>query len=338
MWPLIERVIRRTAGLGQVSEESVSSHEVEEARPDVLVVGGGPAGLSAALECGRLGLNVMLIDDSSKLGGRLSLQTSRIREHGDMRGFELAEKMASEVRHLSNVAVYFDSTVFGYYQEGLFAAETPDRLLIIRPRQVVVASGCSDVPPLFVNNDLPGIFLPVGLQRLMHQYGIRPGERAVVATANDLGYEVAQNLLDIGVPDVTVADERETANNSAARGVKRRMGCVVEEASGGSGISKVKVRDRGGRQEWIQCDLLCYANGVSPSNELLFQIGCEMHYSPQARGYVPTRDSKMRVKEGCYAVGAAGGSPSLTEALDEGKVAASNAYESIAAGRGTAWG
>jgi sarcosine oxidase subunit alpha len=334
MWSLYEKFIRRIAGLGKLPSDEVShdSKRLEERSADVVVIGGGPAGMSAALQAGKLGADTLLINDAAKLGGRLRLQTRRYDATawwGGKRGFEICEDFSIELSKLDNVTVFLNSTAFGYYAEDVLAIESPESFLAVRPRKLVVATGCYDMPSVFFNNDLPGIFLPIGLQRLMNEYGIQPGLEGVVVTNNDFGYELARNMVDAGVNVKAVADERKTMGAEGPANVQVLAESTLVEAMGGRSLSGVRIKTSDGRSHSISCDWLCVASGTYPSNELLFQLGCEMTYSAEAGGYVPVRDSNMLVKENCFAIGGAAGTGSLHDAVLEGTVAGAAACLSL---------
>ncbi len=334
LWPVQEKLIRKIAGLGKLPRNEISQvrKPTEEVSPDIIVIGGGPAGMTAALEAGKLGAGTLLIDDSSKLGGRLRLQTSKfegLESWNGMRGFRIAEEIATEISRLDNVRVLLGSTALGYYSENVFTAETPERLLVVRPRKIIVATGCYDRPAMFFNNDLPGIFLPIGLQRLMHEYGVRPGSHGVIATNNDFGYELANNMVDAGVTVRAILDERKSSASKSSANAEVLAGSTIVEAAGRKYLSGVRLRTSGGRSRSLPCDVVCVACGTYPSNELLFQVGAEMRYSTEAGGYIPARDSNMLVMENCYAIGGAAGTNRFRAAVLEGKIAGASACFSL---------
>ncbi len=332
LWPIAEKAIRRIAGLGMLPDTNSTENPKpsEKLSPDVLVVGGGPAGLGAALNAGKLGAKTILIDDEPKLGGRLRLQTTQVTfpPWEGLRGFQVCEKLADELSHLESVKVFLNSTALGHYVEGALIAETPDRLLVIKPKKIIVATGCSDRPEVFPNNDLPGVFLPVGILRLMHDYGVLPGQKSVVVTNNRFGYEVADSMIDSGVEVKSICDERQNPDTTMRNVIPILSESRITAAAGGRSLSRVHVKTHDGDVS-IACDVLCVASGTTPSNELLFQLGCDMKYSPLAGGHIPTRDIDMFAGSDCYAVGAAAGTTDLHSAFLEGTIAGAAACHSI---------
>ena len=167
--------------------------------------------MSAALAAAEHGAKVTLVDDQPTLGGHLRFSS---RESADIPGFEeatgaeVAGKLADAARKNDRVRVMTGATVFAFYQDNLLGIRREQDVVKLRAKRVVVATGSFDVPSLFENNDLPGVMLSSAAQRLIRLYGVRPGERAVVATSNDDGYQVALDLLDAGVEVTAVVDSR----------------------------------------------------------------------------------------------------------------------------------
>ena len=177
-----ERFLRKMAGIGKLADESLDHKpRTIEIEPEIVVVGGGLAGMSAALSASKAGANVVLIERESNIGGKLRFQTQYIdipELQDRKRGFSLVSKIAHDLELLSNCRIVKDATAFGWYDEGLLAVVRPGELWRIRPHCVIICTGSYEYPTVFENNDLPGIFLSGGAQRLMHRDGIRPGNRA----------------------------------------------------------------------------------------------------------------------------------------------------------------
>lgn len=305
LWPITEKVIRRMAGLGKLPSTDLTEHSkpTKELSPDVLVVGGGPAGLNAALNSGKIGANTVLIDDGLKLGGRFRLQTSQVTfpPWEGLRGFQVCERLT-------------------------------DELLVVRPKKIIIAAGCNDRPLVFPNNDLPGIFLPVGIQRLIHDYGVLPGQKAVIATNNEFGYELADDMIASGVEVNAICDERRNPTASTRRVRQVLVGSTIAGAAGRRSLSAVQIKISDGIVS-IPCDVLCVAFGTTLSNELLLQLGCDLKYSLTVGGHVPSRDIHMLAGENCYAVGAAAGVMGLHSVLLEGAIAGAAACHSLGVGK-----
>ena len=177
---------------------------------DLAVVGAGPAGIAAAREAARLGVDVVLIDDQPEAGGHLQWQLLSDHETspGELPGYELARALEKQLQGEPNIRRFKEATAFGLYEGGLLGVVQGERLIKVRARRVVVATGGFETPLVFHNNDLPGVFLGEGLQRLTTIYGIRPGQRALVVTDSDRGARLARELLAVGIEVAAIADAR----------------------------------------------------------------------------------------------------------------------------------
>ena len=232
LWSLASRVIRHIAGLGSVETNPLaeSRYHHENRHADVAVVGGGPAGMSAALAAAGRAERVVLIDDQPYLGGHLRFDVSTYRDVPDFpesAGYEMAAGLTEAVRSAERIEVLSQATAFGLYEGNLLGVLSGRRVIKLRARQIVIATGSYEVPLTFDRNDLPGIILSTGAQRLIHLHGIKPGRTAIVATCNDHGYYAARDLLEAGVRVVALLDSRpdlpyrlNIATELQARGVQ----------------------------------------------------------------------------------------------------------------------
>src|SRR5271155_3949209 len=190
LWPLYEKVLRHAAGLGTLRTSQHDREWTTEYRrrhADLLVVGGGAAGLSAAIAAAELGADVVLADDDVAPGGRLL----------DEGGHELAGELAARAR-AAGVELLSRASVLGFY-DGLSPVWQGSTLHQIRAREHVYATGTIEQPLVFADNDRPGIMLSGGARRLLVRYGVRPGSRAVVATVGERGLLAALSLQRAGV-------------------------------------------------------------------------------------------------------------------------------------------
>ncbi len=199
LWPLYEKVLRHAAGLGRLRRRQAEREwrtEYRRRHADVLVLGGGVAGMAAALRAAELGADVVLVDDGPELGGALLA--------GD--GAEAARAMAARVR-AAGVEVLAPAAALGFF-DGIVPVWCQSTLHQIRADQHVAATGSIEQPLMFEGNDLPGVMLCSGAQRLASLYGVRPGRAALVATVADRGLEAALALHEAGVEVVGIADAR----------------------------------------------------------------------------------------------------------------------------------
>ncbi len=287
-WMRFEKPIRALAGLGRLDPKAPhGAYDKAYLFCDVLVVGGGPAGLETAIAAAETGADTILMDEWRALGGSLlfgrigaSRQTAE-----DRRVMLVARAEATP-----NLRVFTDTTVSGLFADNWASALKGNRLYKVRAKRVVLATGGFDQPLVFANNDRPGIMFADAAQRLLRLYGVKPGTRAVVATANRFGYQAALDLLDAGVAVAAIVDSspaREGAEVEAvrARGVRVIPGATLVDSRGNPRVQAVAVAaapdaTRRGSPEWVACDLAVMSVGYTPALNLASHAGAKVTYDP----------------------------------------------------------
>ena len=280
-WPLYEKVLRNAAGLGtlpQTQGERTWKTEYRRRHADLLVIGGGAAGLAAATTAARLGADVVLVDENPVLGGRLLWEG----------GHQLAAELAGRAQ-AAGVELLTGASALGHY-DGLIAVWQDSTLHQIRSRHQLFATGAIEQPLMFAGNDLPGVMLSGGAERLMALYSVAPGRRAVLVTSSDRGLTAAVRLRRAGLQIDAVADLRETrsaaANATASSGVELLSGWTAVAATGRRQVQAVtlapvaSVAPGAGpmpRRE-LQCDLLIVSGGDAPAVSLPSQAGASAAY------------------------------------------------------------
>ena len=340
MWPqswwrsVYERLIRRAAGLGRApTAPDPDRYEHMHAHCDVLVVGGGPAGLMAALAAGRSGARVILVDEQPELGGAL------LSEPIDHPGAVWLRSVAAELETCAELRVLTRTTAFGYYDHnflGLLERVTDhlpadaaphlprQRLWKVRARQVVLATGALERPLVFADNDRPGIMLASAARTYVNRYAVRPGRRAVVFTNNDSAYRTALDLLRAGV-GVSVIDLRARPAGSLpaearAAGISVLAGHAITGTKGRHRVASVQVRrlnDSGdqveGPVETMPCDLVCVSGGWNPTIHLQSQSRAMPRYDDARALFLP---GEPRQPE--RSAGACNGAFALRACLEQG--------------------
>ena len=340
-WHLAQPIIRRVAGLGSLEVESPPETRYRHLNrhADVVVVGGGPAGLSAALEAAGAGARTVLVDDQPTLGGHLRFDARVYRDalgFDEARGFEVAGRLVGEVRDSPRIEVLSDSTAFGLYQDNLLGVLSSDTLTKLRAKRVIVATGSYEVPLVFDRNDLPGVMLSTAAQRLLNLYGVRPGSTAVVATTGDQGYYAALDLIDAGLRVAAVVDSRpefphdmEAAESLRSRGVLVLNGHAITMAEGRRRTTgAVVARLDGGGERRFDCDLVCMSGGFQPASSLLYQAGGRLGYDEALGEMVP-----LELPPTVYAAGDVTGVGDLAASILQGRLAGVDAAASL--GRAT---
>jgi len=319
-------------------------------RPHVAVIGGGPAGLCAALAAARDGLKVLLVDRQPVLGGQLIKQThrffgSRAQEAGT-RGFEIGRKLAQQAQAHPDVEVWLDCTAIGYYTDDstLLIERHGNDLAVVRPDRLIVATGAAERSLAFPNNDLPGIYGAGAVQTLMNVHGVIPGRRAVMIGAGNIGLIVAYQLLQAGVEVAALLEAAPAvggywvhAAKLARAGVPIMTSHTIVEAVGMEQVTGVRAARLDpqwqvvqGSEFHIECDLVCLAVGLSPLTELLALAGCEMKYVSELGGYVPLRGADMQTSvAGIYVAGDVAGVEEASSAMVEGRLAGLAAAHSL---------
>ena len=307
LWPLYERVLRRAAGLGRAPEPRIERQwrtDYRRRHADVLVVGGGPAGLAAATRAAELGADVVLADEGPEPGGHLL-------ERGEAERTRALSAAALE----AGVELISPGTALGFF-DGLIAIWERDTLHQVRAARHVIASGTIEQPLVFAGNDLPGVMLSRGVRRLLALYALAPGRRAVVATAGDEGIDAAVALIGAGVEVAAVADLRPPP--VSASGADRRLqelgpgvlrGTTVVEAKGSRSVRHAVLasvdgegRPVPGTERGVGCDLLVVSGGRAPAGSLLLQAGARTEYDPAAAAF-----AVLDVPDGLHAAGEVAG-------------------------------
>lgn len=296
MWPaalwekLYEPAIRHAAGLGRASDvEDPDTYDKATAFCDVLVIGGGPAGLMAARTAAHSGARVVLVDENPKLGGR------SICDAADIDGKPAAQWVSAveaELSAMPEVRILRRTTVFGTYDTGTYGAvervsdhleSTPDgtprqRLWRIVAKQAVLASGATERPIVFGGNDRPGVMLAGAVRSYINRYGVVPGRRAIVFTNNDDGATTIVALKQAGAHVVALVDSRSTTSDyvrelARKEGVRLIEGGVVVDTFGGTRLKSAVVRFPGGSEEQHACDLIAMSGGWNPNIQLTTHLG-----------------------------------------------------------------
>ncbi|HKC74880.1 MAG TPA: 2Fe-2S iron-sulfur cluster-binding protein, partial [Chloroflexota bacterium] len=341
-WPFYETVLRNVAGLGRVDfdKDTHAPYVRRHLHPDVAVIGGGPAGLSAAIAASEDGLRVVLVDDNPALGGHLRGETRVYEDAGEFSGctgHEIAAALARRLEGRENVEILTGAVAFGVYEGHLIGVAQGDTLVELRAGRLVVATGAFEHLLIFQNNDLPGVMLGSAATRLIRLWGVKPAPRAVVVSAHDEGLRVAADLLAAGVKLAAVAEHRVEVPDGAevrrlaAAGVPLLKGWSIAAARGRGlveGVVLVRLDQAGrpipGTERREACSLVAVSTGLETNASLLWQAGCPVAYDESLDLFTP-----RAMAEGVYAAGDVTGVRDLRAALLGGTIAGGESALSV---------
>ncbi len=318
---------------------------------DIAIIGGGPAGLSAAIYAASLGARVTLIDDGLALGGQLIKQTHKFfgseKQFAGIRGIEIAEKMIQDIKEYENVEVIANATVTGYYEDGVLTivqGVNGDILKKLKADRIIVATGASENMLPFVNNDLPGVYGAGAVQTLMNLYGVVPGNNVLMVGAGNIGLIVSYQLLQAGIQVEAIVEALPKIGGYLVHASKiRRLGVPIytshslKEVYGTDCVEKAVISKINQNFEFIpgtgkelEVDTICLAVGLSPLSDLLWQADCQMKYIAELGGYVALRDDNMKSSlKNIYIAGDVAGIEEASSAMVEGQIAGLNAAVSL---------
>ena len=323
LFPFWERIFRHLTGLGELD---FSAPRLRTPKRydfcDVLVIGAGPSGLSAALACADAGARVCVVDENARIGGSLTYQ----RAGGDLT-LESLRSLDERVNRHPNISVRPGTLAAGCYADHWLPLIEDQRMTKMRARAVIVASGVFEQPAVFHNNDLPGVMLASAAQRLIYRYAVKPMQSAVVLTANDDGYEAALDLRANDIRVDAVVDLRSNASPTAAAAKLARAGVRIH---GGHGIYELRTKNGrvgaavicpllangeldAARQEIIGCDGVLMSVGYAPAAALLHQAGVKMRFDDAIQQFVAET-----LPPGVFAAGRVNGIYAIEDRLRDG--------------------
>jgi sarcosine oxidase subunit alpha len=348
-FPKWERLFRVLTGLGVLDLNAPRIKTPKRyAFADVLVVGAGPSGLSAALEAAESGADVMLVDENALPGGSGAFALGV----GSTQRAQF-EALLSRVQSHPRIRVVAHSVAAGYYADHWVPVVEPGRITKVRARSVVVAAGAFEQPAVFRNNDLPGVMLASGALRLLHRHAVVPCRRAVVFAANSDAYQAALDLHAHGVHIEAIIDLRahgeasHFSNEVAKVGIQVRTGWAISEAMAGkdgrvAAVSVAPLLDAANRNdappaglrlalelaldrsETLPCDGVLMSVGWAPALALAYQAGMKVSFDEGTQQFVPAE-----LPECVFVCGRANGIYDFEARLADGKRAGHAAVHSL---------
>jgi thioredoxin reductase len=315
---------------------------------EIVVVGAGPAGLSAALEAARAGAHVLLVDENSKPGGQLFKQIHKFfgsRDHrAGVRGIDIGTQLLEEAERL-RIEVWLDAEVCGIFnQQDVWIVRNKQHSVTVRAQRIILATGATENSVNFPGWSLPGVMGAGAAQTMINLHRVLPGHRVLMVGSGNVGIIVSYQLLQAGADVKAVVEAAPRLGGYGVHTAKvRRAGVpfytshTVLEARGTDHVESATIvqldekwKPMPGTEKDMDVDTICIAAGLTPLVELAFAAGCEPLYSPLLGGMVPWHDRSMCTSiPSIYIAGDISGVEEASTAMEEGRMAGLSAAHSL---------
>jgi sarcosine oxidase subunit alpha len=347
LWMKYEEVIRHSAGLGKSPmHKDPHSYDHQHMYCDVLVVGGGPAGLSAALAAAKAGAEVMLIEENANWGGALRADTQQI---NTLDALAWVQQSVDTLHTNDKVRLLNRATVTGYYDQNFLVANERisnhlgpnapsniprERLWKIRATKVVLATGAIERPLVFADNDRPGVMLAGAVRSYLNQYGVLPGKNIIIQTNNKSAYALAADATAAGaqvvVMDTRVEPPKECLTLAETAGFTIKANTCITGVDYKKVITAVqfaRLNHEGdeivGKPESISADLIAVSGGWSPTLHLYSQAGGKLAFDEEKHCFLARADQML--KPDARLAGSCNGDFALAACLSDGHIAGAKA-------------
>ena len=338
-FPKWERTIRNTSGLGEIKFDAPRIKTPKRYDfCDVLIIGAGPSGLSAAIAAADADAQVVVVDENPHAGGSLTYQRGV-----DAYVNDALEELIGAVHLRPSIRVMLATEAAGYYGDHWIPLVDKHKITKMRARAVIVAAGAFEQPAVFRNNDLPGVMLASAAQRLIYRYGVKPFDSVVILAANTEGYRAALDFHSHGIAVAALVDLRAQGETSefAVRvqkaGIKLLKGFCIYEAIANRAKDNVQavmvcpIAANGEPQtnaaQIVPCDGVAMSIGFTPALNLLYQAGMKTRYDQTVEQFVPAQ-----LPPGVFAAGRANGIYFIQGKIRDGERAGLEAARYLALG------
>lgn len=319
---------------------------------EILIIGAGPAGLSAAIEAAKCGAEVLVVDENERPGGQLFKQIHKFfgsrRHKAGIRGVDIGMKLLKEVEDLG-VEVMLNTVAYGFYpnNEGVALAVNGEEGMIVHPKKIIMATGASENPLAFPGWTLPGVVGAGAIQTMINVHRVSVGKRVLMIGSGNVGLIVTYQLLQAGIEVAGIVEAAPKlggygvhAGKICRAGVPLYVGHTVVEAVANEDMSGVKgaviarVDDKfnpvPGTEQFIECDVIGIAVGLTPDTGLPSMADVAFVNAGRLGSKVPMHDRNMETtKEGIYVAGDSAGVEEASSAIEEGKLAGIAAAEAV---------
>lgn len=305
---------------------------------DLVIIGGGPAGLSAAKMAAESGLSSLVVERNFKVGGQLVKQTHMFfgseKQYAKTRGIDIAKILVDDVlKYPEMIEIMTNTTVVGLYKDKVITLLCDDKYTKVKAKAIVIATGASEKVLAFPNNDLPGIYGAGAVQTLMNVNGVLPGQDVVMVGSGNIGLIVSYQLMQAGVNVKCVIEASNKIGGYKVHASKlKRLGVdiltshSIKKANGSDFLESVEICELDenwnfieGTEKTIEVDSLCISVGLSPLTSLLSMIDVDMKYVNSLGGLVPyiNHNHETSIKN-IYVAGDACGVEEASSAIVEG--------------------
>ena len=339
LWPIYEKLLRNRAGYGVVpSLPDVDRYEKRNIHCEFLIIGGGPAGITAALAAGRSGLRVILVDEQNELGG--TLLNDRVQIDSKYAHTWLNESI-NELNKMPEVKILSRSTAFGNYEHQYIGVleRIPEhhlknsinlpreRIWKIRAAKTFIATGAIERSLVFVGNDVPGVMLSSAVESFIFRYGVSLGENVAFVTNNDSIYNLCEDLNKLGINVPAIIDFRSNINEALIEkvtkiGIDVYPGWQIEKVIGNKRINQIEISElenvdkeasKKHKIKKINCDILAMSGGWDTNLHLYSQIGNKINYDANLKCFVPYEEFKNQ-----HMIGSCSGLTGTQDCLNQG--------------------
>lgn len=316
-------------------------------RVEVAIVGGGPAGLCAAIEAAQTGICTILVDENQKPGGQLLKQIHKFfgsESHwAGRRGIDIG-RMLGEKAEESGVEFKLGSLVWGIFDHNRLGIVQNGKNFVLEAERILLATGALENGISFPGWTIPGVMGAGAMQTLVNIHRVLPGNRILMVGSGNVGLIVSYQLLQAGAAVVAVAEAAPSiggygvhASRLTRNGIAILTSTTVLEARGGGSVEEATLsrvdkhwRPIQGTERDVEVDAICLACGLSPLSELAWMAGCEFVYIPDLGGHVPVHDDNMQTTvPGLYVAGDLAGVEEASTAMEEGRLAGVAMAESL---------
>jgi len=310
---------------------------------DLVIIGAGPAGLTAAREAASHGAKVLVLDENDRPGGQLFTQTHKFfgsKEHmASVRGFQIGEQLLEDLSKL-DVEISLNTVVLGVFPDKkVMFVKGEDKVKTVDARTVLLATGALEKPLMFKGWTLPGVMGAGAAQTMMNIFRVLPGRKALMVGSGNVGLIVSYQLKQAGCEVVGVLEVLPKISGYKVHASKiRRAGIpiltsyTIKEAKGKEFVQSAVItgvelpvnvcRPIQWSEMEIECDLICIAAGLQPFSELCWQLNLKMQYISALGGFVPVHDKYLQTSvPDIYIAGDLAGIEEASTAMEEGRLA-----------------